>query len=133
MGSRPGLSNAFVGLFWAIQDQGSPATLLDHRCSLKEAAPYGTMLTCPHGHYEVWEQWREARGRAAIVAFEYEEWPRGRIVYSTEHERFILYADTQILRDPALMTAIYARFGLSIERTDPKRDNHYRSTRRLKR
>jgi hypothetical protein len=126
-------SNSFVGIFWAIQDQGSAARIVDHRCSLKEAEPYGTMLTCPHGHYEVWEQWRKAGGRAAIAASEYEEWPRGRIVYDREGERFILYADAQILRDPALITAIHQKFGLPMERTDPKRDNHYQSTRRLSR
>ena len=126
-------SNQFVGIFWAIQERGSSATLLDHRCSLKEAEPYGTMLTCPHGHYEVWEQWHKAGGRAAIAAFEYEEWPRGRIVYDRENERFILYADAQILRDAALIAAIHERFGLPMERTDAKRDSHYRSMRRLKR
>jgi hypothetical protein len=71
-------SNSFVGIFWAIREQRSAASIVDHRCSLKEAEPYGTMLTCPHGHYEVWEQWREAGGRAAIAESEYEEWIRWR-------------------------------------------------------
>src|SRR5687767_7393023 len=106
------LSNSFVGIFWAIPEQGSAASIVDHRCSLKEAEPYGTMLTCPHGHYEVWEGWRKVGGRPAITASEYEEWPRGRIVFDSESERFILYADTQILGDPALMTAIRERFRL---------------------
>ena len=123
-------SNSFVGIFWAIQEQRSAASIVDHRCSLKEAEPYGTMLTCPHGHYEVWEQWRKAGGRAAIAESEYEEWPRGRIVCDSENGR--LYADAQILRDAALIAAVHERFGLPIDRTDAKRDNHYRSTRRLR-
>ena len=122
-----------MGIFWAVQEPGSAAVLLDHRCSLEEAEPYGNMLTCPHGHYEVWEQWRKAGGRAVIVASEYEEWPRGRIVYDTESDRFILYADAQILRDQTLINAIHERFGLPMERTDRKRDHHYRSKRRLSR
>jgi hypothetical protein len=131
--ARTALPNSFVGIFWAMQEPGSPATLVEHRCSLEEAEPYGTMLTCPHGHYEIWEQWRKAGAGPAIVASEYEEWPRGRIVYDMEKDRFILYADQKILRDPALMASIQKRFGLPTERTDAKRDNHYRSTRRLKR
>ena len=127
------LPNSFVGIFWAIQEQGSAASIVEHRCSMKEAEPYGTMLTCPHGHYEVWEQWRKAGGRAAIAESEYEEWPRGRIVYDTENERFILYADAQILGDPALIAEIHEKFGLPIDRTDAKRDNHYQRTRRLSR
>jgi hypothetical protein len=122
-----------VGIFWAIQEEGSPATLMDHRCSLKEAEPYGSMLTCPHGHYETWEQWRKADGPAAIAESEYEEWPRGRVVHDTEGDRFILYADAQILREPTLINAIHERFGLPIDRTAAKRDSHYRSTQRLKR
>src|SRR5271169_521768 len=103
MVARPDFSNSFVGIFWAIQEQGSAATIVDHRCSLKEAEPYGTMLTCPHGHYDVWEQWRKAGGQAAIAASEYEEWPRGRIVYDSEKQRFVLYAEEQILRRPVLL------------------------------
>ena len=133
MVARPDFPNSFVGIFWAIQEQGAAVSIVDHCCSLKEAEPYGTMLTCPHGPYDVWEQWRKAGGRAAIAASEYEEWPRGRIVYDLESGRFVLYADAQILRDPVLIAAIRERFGLPLDQTAAKGDNHYRSTRRLKR
>jgi hypothetical protein len=62
------------------------------------------MLTCAHGHYEVWGQWQNGSrpvraGFAPLVAAsEYEEWPRGRVVYDPDNQRFILYADGQILR-----------------------------------
>ena len=130
-------ANSFVGIFWAVQNQGSAAILLEHQCSLKEAEPYGSMLTCPHGHYDVWEQWRKNIGTprtdaAPLIAMsEYEVWPRGRIVYDTESNRFILYADVQILRRPAVLGTIYEKFALPMDRTDAKRDSHYRSTRRL--
>jgi hypothetical protein len=132
--------NSFVGIFWAIpEDEGSTAILLDHRCSLKDAEAYGCMLTCPHGHYEVWEKWRERKGSrpatvaSLVAASEYEEWPRGRIVYDLESERFVIYADAQILRRLPLLTAIHDRFGLPTGRTDAKLDNHYRRARRLER
>ena len=41
------------------------------------------MLTCTHGHYEIWEQWStnssDDRGRLGFVIprDEYEEWPPG--------------------------------------------------------
>src|SRR5260370_23008397 len=56
--------DSFVGIFWAIPKDGPAVILLDHRCLLEEAEPYGSMLTCPHGHHEVWEQAPE-RGRPA--------------------------------------------------------------------
>jgi hypothetical protein len=73
------------------------------------------MLTCPHGHYEIWEQWRKntSNGRPGldflIATDEYEEWPRGRIVYSSPHDRFVLYADAQILSRPDLLATIYEK------------------------
>jgi hypothetical protein len=92
---------------------------------IAEAEPYGDMLTCPHGHYEVWERWRNTSStdhpgiRSLIALDEYEEWPRGRIVYSSPDDQFVLYADAQILSRPDLLTVIYERFGLTarIERT----------------
>ena len=131
------LSDLFVGIFWAVQPKGSPAVLLDHRCPILETEPYGDMLTCPHGHYEVWEQWRRATGkdwpglRPLILTGEYEEWPRGRVVYSAPDDHFVLYADRQILIRPDLLAAIYGRFGLTADRTQTMRDSHYVSTRRL--
>ena len=76
-----------VGIFWAAQEPGSAVILMEHRCSLKDAEPYGSMLTCSHGHYDIWEQWRKNSGirradAAPLIAVsEYEEWPRGRIAY----------------------------------------------------
>jgi hypothetical protein len=61
------------------------------------------------------------------------KWPRGRIVYDRENDRFILYGDAQILRDPDLIAAIHERFQLPMDRTDAKHDDHYRSTRSLAR
>ncbi len=85
-------SRSFVGIFWAVQEKGRAASLLEHRCSLKEAEPYGEMLTCPHGHYEVWEQWQKdaklvrAGFASPVMISEYEEWPRGRIVKPAQGE-----------------------------------------------
>jgi hypothetical protein len=134
-------SDSFVGIFWAVQQKGLAPVLLDHRCPLSEAEPYGDMLTCPHGHYEIWEQWRntaskDQRGLDSLIASdENEEWPRGRIVYSSPHGHFVLYADAQILSHPDLLTIVYERFGLQpngTQVTKPKPDSHYMVTKRLK-
>jgi hypothetical protein len=129
--------DSFVGVFWAVQEHGTAVLLLEHRCSLKEAEPYGNMLTCPHGHYEIWERWRKSVGDgrrtsvpSIIAVCEYEEWPRGRIVYDSKNTRFILYADAQILRRAALLSTICKKFRLPMDR-EAKWDNHYRSTRLL--
>ena len=97
------------------------------------AEPYGDMLTCSHGHYELWESWRQGAGdipasaRAFVAASEYEEWPRGRIVFDTIHKEFTCYADVQILRRADLLTGMRIRFGLPAERTKMMRDSHFRA------
>jgi hypothetical protein len=77
----------------------------------------------------------EGAGLDLLIAVdEYEEWPRGRIVYSLPDDRFVLYADAQILRRPDLLATIRERFGLPADRTQmtqERRDTHYVSTRRL--
>jgi hypothetical protein len=132
-------ANSFVGIFWAVQERRSAVIILDHRCPTSEAERYGDMLTCPHGHYEMWEGWRRDASNllpaiASIIrTCEYEEWPRGRVVCTADTYRFILYADTQILRRSALVAEIRKTFGLPESRTEieGKEDSHYRSTRRL--
>jgi hypothetical protein len=129
--------DSFVGIFWAVRENRSPVTLLIHRCSLNGAEPYGRVLTCAHGHYEVWEQLRnatrpvQARFASLIATSEYEERPRGRVVYDPGCESFILYADPQILQRPGVVRAIRETFGLPADRTGSKGDAHYRSSRKL--
>jgi hypothetical protein len=126
-----------VGIFWAVRGPKRKVHLLEHRCALTNAEPYGQMLTCAHGHYDIWEQWRKdaksvpASIQSLVMLSEYEEWPRGRVVYSTFSERFLLYADAQILQRPDLLSAIRGAFELPEDGTDVKPDDHYRSSRRL--
>ena len=43
MVARPDFPNSFVGIFWAIQEQGAAVSIEDDRCSMKETEPYGAM------------------------------------------------------------------------------------------
>jgi hypothetical protein len=131
---QQGSIEAAVGIFWAIQLPAKPAIILDHRCLLRDAEAYGDMLTSPHGHYDVWEHWRKHSrdipyGAAATVKmYEYEEWPRGRIVYDPIHMNFTCYADLKILRRADLLNEILKTFGLIDQPAGWNADNHYRST-----
>jgi len=101
---------------------------------LADAERYDQFLTHPGGHYEVWERWRglgptglAKRGLPKLIAWhEYEEFPRGRIVFDTETRMFIIYAD-QKLHNPAHLAAIRSAFGLDQAATVVRRDPHYRT------
>jgi hypothetical protein len=99
---------------------------------LDQAEPYGDCLTYGPGHYETWAHWRRDRTvdpalRALVRSYEYEDWPRGRIVFDRARDLFVLYADRKLLT-PATIACIKAQFHLPAERTEVKSDLHYQST-----
>jgi hypothetical protein len=114
-----------------VQTADGEASLLTAGCPLDQAEPYGDCLTYGPGHYELWAQWRRDRtvdlALCAIVrAYEYEDWPRGRIVFDRSRDLFILYRDRKLLT-PATIARIETKFHLSAHRTEVQSDFHYQS------
>ena len=119
---------AYVGPYWFVCDCDGNTVLLAHRCSVDVAEKYGDFLTCPHGHYEVWEEWRSAgRLPTGLADAEYEEWPRGRVVLDSLTRRFIVYADAQLF-EPEYQQQLMRHFGIPAESVSFRTDEHYRST-----
>jgi hypothetical protein len=91
-----------VGIFWVLQTPEAETRLLTAGCPLDQAEPYGDCLTYGPGHYETWAHWRRDRTvepalRALVRSYEYEDWPRGRIVFDRSRDLFIIYADRKLL------------------------------------
>jgi len=117
-----------VGIFWRVED-----TLVIDRSTLDAAEPYGDCLTHAAGHYDRWEEWRalsrvqrtSAGYPERIASSEYDQWPRGRIVYEKLDRRFVLYADRR-LQQPEIVDVLIATFGLRDAEVVVKSDSHYR-------
>jgi hypothetical protein len=117
-----------LGIFWCVA-----GVLVIDRSMLDEGEPYGDCLTHAAGHYERWENWRALgveRLRTTsfpdrIASTEYDEWPRGRIVYETVAQRFVLYADRR-LQTRSLIDALKTAFGLHEAKVIVMSDPHYR-------
>jgi hypothetical protein len=121
-----------LGIFWMVQTPNGEVNLLTASCPLDQAEPYGDCLTYSPGHYETWAHWRRDKTvdpalRALVRSYEYEDWPRGRIVFYRARDLFILYADRKLLT-PATVARIEAKFHLLAERTEVQSDWHYQST-----
>jgi hypothetical protein len=108
-----------VGIFWLVGGK-----LVINSVPLGEAEPYGDHLTHPRSHIEVWERWR-MDGKVPGES-EYEEFPRGRIMYNTKTQRFTLLADRCILREKIMVTKIMSELNLPSEHADRGTDSHYR-------
>lgn len=127
---------ASVGIFWAVPAPGG-TQLVTQASSLADAEPYGDNLTHPNGHYEAWSAWQRLgpiglvrHGLPAAIAWhEYEELPRGRVVFSVPDTAFTVYADCRLL-EPAMQARIFATFRLPGTATTWRTDPHYRTTER---
>ncbi|MBP0496024.1 hypothetical protein [Roseomonas indoligenes] len=125
-----------VGILWFVA-LARRMHLLTRAVPLDQAEPYDDALTLPDGHYETWQAWSrrtlplpDPALRPLITMTEYDSWPRGRVVYQRTPDRFVVYADRQLL-GPTRLTRIYAAFGLTPDRTIARTDPHYRYATRL--
>lgn len=116
-----------VGIFWMVAGQ-----LVAAGCRLEDGELAGDWIDYPGGHADYWERWQEA-GRAWLVrhglpldilSSEYDEHPRGRIVFDRRFGGFILYADRR-LQKPERLNRIKQAFGLR-DAVKIMSDPHYR-------
>jgi len=125
-----------VGIFWGVpikEGKGERVVVAD-RSQVADAVTYGDCLTHERGHYEVWETWQRLgpaglhkQGLTPIIAwYEYEHFPRGRVVYNTVAERFVIYADRWLHGEKDVAMIVRA-FGLDNETWSLKSDDHYRT------
>jgi len=123
-----------LGIFWGIPDPDRRWAIVIDASLLAVAEPYGDFLTHSRGHYEIWEEWQRLRPAALtkrsvppiILDHEYEDFPRGRIVYDTKTKLFIVYADRR-LQHPNTIKDITERFDILPSQFVVRSDAHYRS------
>jgi hypothetical protein len=126
-----------VGPFWMVETDGQ-AAIIALAVPLDQAETYGDMLTMDTGHLEHWSRLARRGARAlrevgistAPVWSEYEEWPRGRVLYDRTARRFVIRADRQLHR-PEFMRRIADCFRFAVADATILPDDHYRSIRRV--
>src|ERR1700676_4673601 len=88
-----------LGIFWLVRNK-----LLFDTSSLSEAEAYGDHLTHPRSHIDVWAQLQKL-GTAPRES-EYEEHPRGRVMFLPSAEVYTILADRCILARKDLIAKI---------------------------
>lgn len=96
----------------------------ERQSALSESEHYGDCLTSPATHVEAWEDLRQ--NGTVRAGEEYDEFPRGRVVYDTKRDGFVLYADSCVLKQNRYVDAVIEEFGLPKANFETKTDLHYR-------
>ena len=115
-----------VGIFWLIGNR-----LIIDSTPLNAAEPYGECLGHAKSHIDFWAE-RQALGEVPRDT-EYEEHPRGRVVFNSKTERYSFCADRCILKKKSVVKRIMTAMRMPIEMSDIIADSHYRCFRCLER
>ncbi|ESX51845.1 hypothetical protein X760_31320 [Mesorhizobium sp. LSHC422A00] len=122
-----------MGFFWIVVDRIGHDAILADAIGLADAEQYGEVLTHPGGHYDYWETmkqrgptWLRARNvSASLLQTDYEDWPRGRVVYSIRDNRPIVYADPRV-KTKSRIELVRAAFQIPDADHVIRKDSHYR-------
>ena len=106
-----------VGIFWIL-----PKKLLVFGVPYTVGENYGDFINTPDGHYETWEQIRKVSGK---LPEDYTVYPRGRIVYSINDQKFIIYLNRKHIQNARIKKRIIRKFWLPVDQVIFIHDHHY--------
>ncbi len=118
---------ARLGLFWALPSPVGVWEIVTVSRPFAEVPEIGGFRTMEAGHVNIWPRIRREAGPQVVG--EYDDYPRGRVNWREEDQRFLLLLDP-VLNRPGWITRLLARFALPAAATLIMTDPHYRSTRK---
>jgi hypothetical protein len=108
-----------VGIFWVVDGK---AVILGE--PLSEAESWGEFKNYSQGHDREWSRFLQRNGIVPRDS-EYDDYPRGRVVYNTITGSFNLFADKCILKDKSMVQKVLAELHLPSQ-TTTESDPHYK-------
>ena len=112
-----------IGIFWVYK-----STVLAKAMPLNSAEPDSLSLyDSDFSHLVEWEEHRiYLPCFPELIAVEYQEVSRGRIIYSGNSKFFKIYADRKVVQSVELQTLVCDKFNLIPSQCTWKLDKHYR-------
>lgn len=109
-----------IGIFWYFKNQ---VFGIAHDFYQSDQDSLG-LIDSIYTHVEYWEVLKSKH--AELCAFEYEEIPRGRVIYHAKIEKSFVYMDTKLFKKQvAIQIADF--FELDFESIVWKKDPHYKT------
>ena len=106
-----------LGIFWVFKGK-----LLKAETLLKDGIEDAEVINAKHDHVSFWRVFRYRV--PGLRKLEYEQVPRGRVLFMKTPKKFCVYMD-QTLHRPAIKKLILAQFHLPKTRTTFLTDSHY--------
>ena len=107
-----------IGVFWVYKEE-----ILARMKSLGVIRAVCDMKDTDFEHYRLWSEFQKTR--PDLRGFEYEDIPRGRIVYSEKEDVFILYLGKEMAGNKGIVEKIVGRFDLKEFKVRVCADEHY--------
>ena len=108
-----------IGVFWIFGNK-----LFFETQKLEDIKSINGFKDSDLSHYQVWDKIKNRHPK--FYLYEYENIPRGRVVYNIEENQFIIYCNENILREGISKKLILENFGLMDEKYIFKKDGHYK-------
>ena len=109
-----------IGIFWFLQKQ---VIGIAHPFNLNDADSIG-LIDSPYTHVDYWKNMQSVYPE--LRHYEYEQIPRGRVVFDANKEKAIVYMDKKLF-NTVTATKIYDFFDIDSENAIPRKDPHYRT------
>lgn len=118
--SHPDTSRApgKVGIFWIFKGE-----LIHNSVPVTDGEEYGDFVNGLCGHCTYWPHVQ--RTRPETRHHEYEQVPRGRVVYRKHDDIFLVYGSERFVRNEAQKQLVLSAFGLAAAKTVFRADEHY--------
>jgi len=107
-----------VGLFWLIDNK-----LVTDSIPWRQADLHGGFYGGKNGHATFWATLQRLQPR--WKGKEYTDFPRGRLLFDSKEEVFLVYSSRGIVNSPDLRKMILAEFNLPLAATKFVADYHY--------
>jgi hypothetical protein len=107
-----------VGIFWIYKKE-----VLADSVPWPEGESYGDHVNGLSDHYTYWPTLQ--RQQSELRRYEYEQVPRGRVVYNTKTATFTVLGSERFIRDEAQRAMVLEAFHLPPDQTRFKADEHY--------
>lgn len=109
-----------VGIFWFFKGK-----ILSDSVPLALGDEYGDFINGSSDHCTFWANIR--RKVPGSDQYEYDQVPRGRVVYNKKIDRFFVYGSEDLVSDEQRKAVVVSTFRLPAAKTTFKSDEHYGS------